>query len=83
MIITTDIVEEEPLPEIHIPKIPSRILMARYITHDTIWLSMAGFDAGYMYEYPSPGVVEIIGKEPVRSTVIYDADDTEIRSCLF
>ncbi|XP_032671308.1 cilia- and flagella-associated protein 44 isoform X3 [Odontomachus brunneus] len=78
-----DIIEEEPLPEIYIPKIPSRILMVQYIKHDIIWLSMAGFDAGYIYEYPSPETVEVISKEPIRSTVIYDADDTEIRSCLF
>ncbi|XP_014472910.1 PREDICTED: cilia- and flagella-associated protein 44 [Dinoponera quadriceps] len=75
--------EEEPLPEIYVPDIPSRILMAQYVRHDVIWLSMAGFDAGYMYEYPSPEAVETIGREPVRSTVIYDADDTEIHSCLF
>lgn len=76
-------VDEEPLPEIYIPKVPNRILMVQYIRHDIIWLSMAGFDAGYMYEYPSPETTEIIGKKPVRSTVIHDADDTEIRSCLF
>ncbi|XP_019696509.1 uncharacterized protein LOC105182290 [Harpegnathos saltator] len=78
-------IEEEPLPEIYIPKIPNKILTAQYISRDIIWLSMAGFDAGYIYEYPSPESVEedVIGKEPVRSTVIYDADDMEIRSWLF
>lgn len=57
--------------------------MAQYINHNAIWLSMAGFDAGYMYEYPSPEVSEGIHKEPVSSNMIHDADDTEIRSCLF
>lgn len=75
--------KEEPLPEVYVPKVPNAVLTARYISHDTIWLSMAGFDAGYMYEYLSPEVAETIGEEPVRSTVIHDADDTEIRSCLF
>ncbi|KMR01454.1 wd repeat-containing protein 52 [Lasius niger] len=46
--------EEEPLPEIYIPKVPNKILMAQYISRDVIWLLMAGFDAGYIYEYPSP-----------------------------
>ncbi|TGZ46471.1 WD repeat-containing protein 52 [Temnothorax longispinosus] len=44
---------------------------------------MAGFDAGYIYEYPSPEITETVGEEPVKSTIIYDADDTELRSCLF
>jgi len=44
---------------------------------------MAGFDAGYMYEYPSPEITEAVVKEPVKSIAIYDADDIEIRSCLF
>ncbi|XP_011636228.1 uncharacterized protein LOC105426623 [Pogonomyrmex barbatus] len=78
-----DIKEKESLPEIYIPKIPNKVLIAQYISQDIIWLSMGGFDAGYMYEYPSPEVVEIIGKEPVKSTIIYEADDIEIRSYLF
>ncbi|XP_020280668.1 cilia- and flagella-associated protein 44 [Pseudomyrmex gracilis] len=77
-----DVEEDEPLPEIYIPETPNKILMAQYIGPDVIWLSMAGFDAGYMYEYPSPEVVETIGQEPARSVMIHDADDVEIRSCL-
>lgn len=57
--------------------------MAQYINRDIIWLSMAGFDAGYIYEYISPEVFEAIGEQPVKSTVIHDADDIEIRSYLF
>ncbi|KAG5315180.1 CFA44 protein, partial [Acromyrmex insinuator] len=75
--------KEEPLPEIYIPKIPNKVLTAQYISQDIIWLSMAGFDAGYMYEYLSPEVTEDIGKEPIKSIPIYDADDIEIQSCLF
>ncbi|KAI4496377.1 hypothetical protein M0804_000187 [Polistes exclamans] len=74
--------EEAPLPEIYIPEIPNKILMIQYTNQETVWLSMAGFDAGYMYEYPVPKKDIIIGAEPIKSTVIYDADDTEIRSCL-
>lgn len=57
--------------------------MAQYIDRNVIWLSMSGFDAGYMYEYSSPEVAAILEKEPVKSIAIYDADDTEIRSFLF
>jgi hypothetical protein len=76
-------IEEEPLPEVYIPKVPSKVLMAQYISHNIIWLSMSGFDAGYMYEYSSPEVTATVEKEPAKSIAIYDADDTEIRSCLF
>ncbi|XP_072743964.1 cilia- and flagella-associated protein 44 [Anoplolepis gracilipes] len=75
--------EEEPLPEIYIPKVPNKVLIAQYISQDVIWLLIAGFDAGYIYEYSSPEVSEIIMEKPIKSTMIHDADDIEIRSCLF
>ncbi|KYN07248.1 WD repeat-containing protein 52 [Cyphomyrmex costatus] len=78
-----DIEEKEPLPEVYVPKIPNKVLTAQYISRDIIWLSIAGFDAGYMYEYLSPEITETVGKEPIKSIAIYDADDIEIRSCLF
>lgn len=74
---------EEILPEVYIPKIPNKILIAQYVNQNIIWISMAGFDAGYMYEYASPKMTEIIEMEPIKSIVIYNADDTEIHSCLF
>ncbi|KAL2733263.1 cilia- and flagella-associated protein 44 isoform X1 [Vespula maculifrons] len=46
--------EDPPLPKIYIPEIPNKILMIQYTNQETVWLSMAGFDAGYMYEYPVP-----------------------------
>ncbi|XP_015185345.1 PREDICTED: cilia- and flagella-associated protein 44 [Polistes dominula] len=73
--------EDPPLPEIYIPEIPNKILMIQYTNEETVWLSIAGFDAGYMYEYPVPKKDIIIEAEPIKSTVIYDADDIEIRSC--
>lgn len=71
------------MPEIYIPKISNAILLAQYISRDIIWLSMAGFDAGYMYEYSSLEITEAVEQEPVKSIAIPDADDIEIRSCLF
>ncbi|XP_015588735.2 uncharacterized protein LOC107264707 [Cephus cinctus] len=76
--------EEEPvLPEIYIPKIPNRVLMVNYTPSGTIWLSMSGFDAGYIYEYPDPLPGNYINRKPTKSTMVYAADDTEINSCLF
>ncbi|XP_023287600.1 uncharacterized protein LOC105700070 isoform X2 [Orussus abietinus] len=74
--------EDPPLPEIYIPKVPNQVLMVHYMVDGTVWLSMSGFDSGYIYEYPDPlpGKFE---EEPIKSTVVFEADDTEIRSCLF
>ncbi|KAL9928049.1 cilia- and flagella-associated protein 44 [Glossina fuscipes fuscipes] len=65
--------EEEPL---HIPAVPNPILWLRYTDRNTIWVSMGGYDAGYIYEL-QPGI-----KEPIRSTIIKDGDDCEIHSYL-
>ncbi|XP_034669320.1 cilia- and flagella-associated protein 44 [Drosophila subobscura] len=63
--------EEEPL---HIPTVPSAIIWLRYTIRDTIWVSMSGYDAGYIYE------LEFGAAEPTYSTMIEDADDLEIHS---
>lgn len=63
--------EEEPL---HIPTVPNAIIWLRYTLRDTIWVSMAGYDAGYIYE------LEFNAAEPTRATIIAEADDIEIHS---
>ncbi|XP_020806019.1 uncharacterized protein LOC110182328 [Drosophila serrata] len=63
--------EEEPL---FIPPVPNAIIWLRYTVRDTIWVSMAGYDAGYIYE------LEFQAAEPTCSTIITDADDIEIHS---
>ncbi|KAL7741509.1 hypothetical protein ACLKA6_000823 [Drosophila palustris] len=63
--------EEEPL---HIPTIPNRIIWLRYTERNTIWASMAGYDAGYVYE------LEFDAPEPTTCTLITAADDIEIHS---
>ncbi|XP_062127425.1 cilia- and flagella-associated protein 44 [Drosophila sulfurigaster albostrigata] len=65
--------EEEPL---HVPSIPNRIIWLRYTERNTIWVSMAGYDAGYIYE------LEFDVPEPSFCTLITDADDIEIHSYL-
>ncbi|XP_067625340.1 cilia- and flagella-associated protein 44 [Eurosta solidaginis] len=65
--------EEEPL---HIPAVPNPVLWLRYTRDGTIWTSMGGFDAGYIYEL-------VFGyAEPYRCTVIADGDDCEVHSYL-
>lgn len=65
--------EEEPL---FIPPVPNPILWLRYTNRNTIWVSMGGYDAGYIYEL-------VIGEsKPYRSTIIADGDDIDIYSYL-
>ncbi|XP_046809374.1 cilia- and flagella-associated protein 44 [Lucilia cuprina] len=65
--------EEEPL---HIPAVPNPVLWIRYTSDNTIWVSMGGYDAGYIYE------LTIGSNAPVRSTIIKEGDDIEIHSYL-
>ncbi|XP_008204820.1 cilia- and flagella-associated protein 44 isoform X2 [Nasonia vitripennis] len=79
--IEADLEEDHPLPEIYVPEVPNSVLIAFYTTKDTILLSMSGYDAGYVYEYTIPEP----DKEAayVRSNLVIDCDDEEIRSFLF
>ncbi|XP_013116263.2 cilia- and flagella-associated protein 44 [Stomoxys calcitrans] len=65
--------EEEPL---HIPPTPNPVLWLRQTINNTIWVSMGGYDAGYIYE------LAMETENPVHSTIIKDADDIEIHSFL-
>lgn len=68
--------EEEVEPAFK-PKAPNKVLWAQYTSEGTIWLSMSGFDAGYIYEYK-------FGYEgPIKCTPIPKADDVEINSYLY
>lgn len=65
--------EEPDLPELYIPEVPNPILFGDYLGPN-IWLSMGGYDAGYMYEY----AFNVEG--PVQYNMIPDGDDIEITS---
>jgi WD40 repeat protein len=43
--------DEETLKAIHIPDPPNKILWIQYTKDGTFWLSLDGYDAGYVYEY--------------------------------
>lgn len=76
--------EEMILPEIYIPEVPNKILVAEYGINGNIWLFMAGFDAGYIYEYLRP----LSGKmkhhtKAITTRIIENAIDTEIHNFLY
>ncbi|XP_076749592.1 cilia- and flagella-associated protein 44 [Xylocopa sonorina] len=79
-----DIDEEEMiLPEIYIPEIPNKVLIVQYGINGNIWIFMAGFDAGYVYEYPRPLSGELKHNKPITSRIIEHARNIEIHNFLF
>uniref|UniRef100_A0A182V315 Cilia- and flagella-associated protein 44 n=1 Tax=Anopheles merus TaxID=30066 RepID=A0A182V315_ANOME len=64
--------EEEELEPLYIPKVPNPVLWARYTDEDTLWLSMGGYDAGYVYEYGFDD------EDPLSCTPIPELEDVEL-----
>lgn len=57
---------EEP-PKLYIPQIPNPVLFAIYTPSEkTIWVSIDGYDAGYLYEY------NLNSSRPIKSILIPD-----------
>lgn len=69
--------DEEELEPLYFPKIPNPILCLQYTPNETVWISMGGYDAGYVYEY------QFGRQDPVSCTEIPDAADTEIHCFLY
>ncbi|KAJ9600982.1 hypothetical protein L9F63_000820, partial [Diploptera punctata] len=68
---------EEELDPIYIPEEPNPILFCMYTPRNTIWLSMGGYDAGFIYEY-------VMDKnEVIKCTDVKDAYDVEINTYLY
>jgi hypothetical protein len=57
--------------------VPYPILFGLYTPKDTIWLSMAGYGAGYMHEFV------MHKEEPIQYTKREDTGDTEFCSFLY
>lgn len=74
---SADSESEEELEPLHIPQPPNKILWMQITPDDTIWLSMAGYDAGYIYEYQMDQTTDDV---PYRFKMVDDADDIEISS---
>ncbi|XP_030750373.1 cilia- and flagella-associated protein 44 [Sitophilus oryzae] len=70
---------EEELEPLFIPEVPNRIIWLKYTDKKNIWLSMGGYDAGYIYEY------RINQKElvPLRFRLIDGAEEMEISTYLY
>uniref|UniRef100_A0A182N7M8 Cilia- and flagella-associated protein 44 n=1 Tax=Anopheles dirus TaxID=7168 RepID=A0A182N7M8_9DIPT len=64
--------DEEELEPLYIPKVPNPVLWARYTDEETLWLSMGGYDAGYVYEYGFDD------EDPLSCTLIPELEDTEL-----
>lgn len=74
---------EMVLPDIYIPEIPNKVLIAQYSINGGVWLFMSGFDAGYIYEYPRPLSGKVKHNKPTRTRIVEHAKDTEIHNFLF
>lgn len=77
--ISADSESEEELEPLFIPEVPNRILWLQTTSEGTIWLSMAGYDAGYIYEY----YIDQTSEFPSKFQIIHDGDDIEISSFVY
>lgn len=65
--------ESDELPKIYIPPIPNPVLFAIYTPSEkTIWVSIDGYDSGYLYEY------DFNNSNPIKSIVIPDKNNTPL-----
>lgn len=70
---------EEELEPLHIPEVPNKIMWMQSTERNSIWLSLGGYDAGYIYEY----TIEQESEIPSFYKMIDDADDMEICSYVY
>ncbi|XP_045857465.1 cilia- and flagella-associated protein 44 [Meles meles] len=80
--------EEEPLPEIFIPSTPCCILCGFYSEPGKFWVSLGGYDAGFLYhcEFPSYDQSSAITKkkdEPFDFRLLEDTEDNPIQTITF
>lgn len=68
---------DEAIEPIHKPDPPNEILWIQFTSDNTLWVSIAGYDAGFIYEY------QIEDGELVSFYPIADADDIEIHSYVY
>uniref|UniRef100_A0A4W3IB69 Cilia- and flagella-associated protein 44 n=1 Tax=Callorhinchus milii TaxID=7868 RepID=A0A4W3IB69_CALMI len=72
--------EEEELPPIYIPEEPSPILCGFHSQPGTFWLSLGGYDAGYLYQckFSSQQNIET-EQEPFHYLAVENSDENPIR----
>lgn len=65
--------EDEEPPKIDIPSTPNPVLFAIYTPSErTLWISIDGHDAGFLYEY------DFDSPEPINATMIPDKNNTSL-----
>lgn len=70
---------EEVLPELYIPEEPNKIYWIQHTVDNTLWVSMAGYDAGFIYEYK-------LGQSdpvPFRFMSIPGAENTDVANYVY
>ncbi|XP_058517882.1 cilia- and flagella-associated protein 44 isoform X3 [Ochotona princeps] len=80
--------EEEPLPEIFMPPTPSPILCGFYSGPEKFWISLGGYDSGFLYHcqfppYDKDSDFKEQKDEPFDFRFIDDAEDNPIQVITF
>ncbi|XP_027630268.1 cilia- and flagella-associated protein 44, partial [Tupaia chinensis] len=80
--------EEEPLPEIFIPPTPSPILCGFYSEPGKFWVSLGGYDSGFLYHCKFPPCdkdsdFKEQNDEPFDFRYLEDTDDNPIQTITF
>ncbi|XP_004436632.2 PREDICTED: cilia- and flagella-associated protein 44 [Ceratotherium simum simum] len=80
--------EEEPLPQIFIPSTPCRILCGFYSEPGKFWVSLGGYDSGFLYhcEFPPYDKSSDITErkdEPFDFRFLEDTEDNPIQTITF
>ncbi|XP_019303927.2 cilia- and flagella-associated protein 44 isoform X1 [Panthera pardus] len=80
--------EEEPLPEIFIPSTPCRILCGFYSEPGKFWVSLGGYDSGFLYHCEFPPYKKSINgtekkDEPFDFRFLEDTEDNPIHTITF
>ncbi|XP_022906281.2 cilia- and flagella-associated protein 44 [Onthophagus taurus] len=70
---------EEILEPLFVPDVPNNVLWIQHTVDNTLWVSMSGYDAGYIYEYHIGQKDEV----PFRFKMIYHSDDIEINNFIY
>ncbi|CAB0030340.1 unnamed protein product [Trichogramma brassicae] len=74
--------DEDGLPDLYVPEVPSEVLTCMYDSRGQPQLSMSGYDAGYVYEYSIPAEGSANDEvEHLRSYLILGTQRGALRVC--
>lgn len=75
--------DEDTLKPIYIPDPPNKILWIQYTKNGTFWLSLDGYDAGFVYEYTKDGILHSYTKIPAADDVAMYSYVYKDEYCIF